>query len=187
MKNGLPCVSIMCLLSPDRLRPSGNLSQDWVLEPCNSWSYQALRICGGFNVEFSVEIKISVHSCACVMVVCLVLLRNPCSWDWKDPRASHAVQYRYMVMMDLSTAEMGKWCHFLRREVAGIGSLACWCYTCDGWHNKYRETVFPCILSINMETEVLFYNCNLCSCSLFQSFIKQKLRKLLYRWNSDWV
>lgn len=43
-KDELPCVSIMCLLSPGRLRPSWNLFEDWVLEPCNSrhgssWHY----------------------------------------------------------------------------------------------------------------------------------------------------
>lgn len=45
MKDELPYVSIMCLLSPGRLRPSWNLSEDWVLEPCNS-RHGSSRDCG---------------------------------------------------------------------------------------------------------------------------------------------
>jgi len=67
---------------------------------------------GFFTVDFSVANRVSVPSCAYVMVGFGCFTEKPMfgSCEWKDPRISYAVKCRWLVMMDLSIelAEMRK-------------------------------------------------------------------------------
>lgn len=58
------------------------------------------------------SVRVLVPSCACVMAGLGCFVEKPMfsSWVWKGPRISHAVKYRWLVIMDLpiESAEVRK-------------------------------------------------------------------------------